>query len=63
MSSYLVTWEIDIEADSPEEAAREARAIQADHESEALVFEVCKSGGEYCKDVVVVDLSEEFRYE
>lgn len=38
MPKYLVTWAIDIEADSPEEAALEARRIQVDPESIATVF-------------------------
>lgn len=40
MSEYLVTWEIDIEADSPEEAAQKARAAQIRTGTEALVFTV-----------------------
>jgi hypothetical protein len=37
---YRVTWEIDLEADSPREAAIEAQAIQRDPESTANVFSV-----------------------
>ena len=40
MPSYHVTWNIDIDADTPEAAAREARRIQADPESTATVFSV-----------------------
>jgi len=40
MASYLVTWEIDIEADSPQDAARQALAIQRDAESSAICFTV-----------------------
>ena len=40
MARYLVTWTIDIDADSPEEAATEAANIQADPESCALFFDV-----------------------
>jgi len=40
MTSYLVRWEIDIDADNPEEAAEEALKIQRDTESWALVFDV-----------------------
>lgn len=41
MASYLVTWEIDVlDADSPEDAARKARATQLDPESIATVFRV-----------------------
>lgn len=37
---FSVTWEMDIEADSPREAARLAREIQLNPESEAVIFEV-----------------------
>ena len=37
---YLVTWQIEIEADSAEEAAQEALKIQRDPESIANVFTV-----------------------
>ena len=40
MSEYKVTWIIEVEAESMEEAAREALAIQRDPFSEATVFEV-----------------------
>lgn len=40
MPLFRVTWEIDIEADSPEDAAREALRIQRDTESIATVFDV-----------------------
>jgi hypothetical protein len=36
-------WEIDIEADSAEEAAKEARRIQLDPKSWATLFSVCDS--------------------
>jgi hypothetical protein len=37
---YRVMWEIDIAADSPEEAAREARRIQRDPKALVGAFEV-----------------------
>jgi len=37
---FLVAWEIDIDADSPESAARRALEIQRDPESTAVVFDV-----------------------
>lgn len=37
---YRVKWEIDIDADSPREAAEKAREIQLDPESQATVFEI-----------------------
>ena len=40
---YHVTWEIDIEADSPREAARCARELQLDQDSTATIFEVQSS--------------------
>lgn len=43
-TQYLVTWTIDIEADSPEEAATRAMIIQRDPESCALVFGVTEPG-------------------
>lgn len=35
MKHYRLRWEIDIWADSPEQAAKEAREIQLDFESES----------------------------
>jgi len=49
---YLVKWEIDIDAKTPYEAAKEARAIQMRPESEGVVFEVVDKNGL----VTVVDL-------
>jgi len=40
MTDYRVVWEIDVEASTPEEAAREALKIQRDPESEAVFFTV-----------------------
>lgn len=40
MTSYLVTWEIDIEAEDEVEAAKEALEIMQDKDSEALYFRV-----------------------
>lgn len=37
---YRVTWTIDIEADSPVDAAQEALRIQRDKDSIATVFDV-----------------------
>lgn len=39
---YHVTWEIEVDADNPIEAAREALKIQRDPESTATVFKVRK---------------------
>ena len=40
MRTYTVNWTIDVEADSPREAAEMAFAVQRDEESIATVFEV-----------------------
>ncbi len=37
---YRVKWELDVEADSPEQAAHKALEVQRDPESMAAVFEV-----------------------
>jgi hypothetical protein len=46
MPTYLVTWEIDIDADSPREAAEKALAIQRNPESTATVFQVLENDTE-----------------
>jgi len=46
MPEYLVTWEIDIEADSPEEAAKRALLIQRDQGSEATIFNVTEENSD-----------------
>lgn len=40
MTSYLVRWDIDIEADTPQEAAKKALEIQRDPQSIATCFTV-----------------------
>jgi hypothetical protein len=40
MSEYLVTWEIQLDADSPEDAAHRALETQRDPDSIATVFGV-----------------------
>ena len=43
MPDYIVTWRINIEdVDTPEDAAREALAIQRDRTSGATVFDVAE---------------------
>ena len=56
MKSYLVTWKIDIEADTPEEAAMQALIIHRDTESAAQHFSVtdCEANKTYS-----IDLSNE----
>ena len=45
MKTYLVTWEIEIDADSPEAAAQKALRIQRDETSIATVFKVWGEDG------------------
>jgi hypothetical protein len=45
MPEYHVSWEIDLSADSPREAAAKALAIQRDAESIATVFDVTDEAG------------------
>lgn len=52
--NYVVTWTVDIEADSAREAAQQALDIQRDPLSTAVVFEVWRDG-----EVVYVDLEVE----
>ncbi len=41
---YRVVWEMDIEADSPREAAEKARAYQRDTTAQVGVFDVSEDG-------------------
>jgi hypothetical protein len=53
MASYRVTWEIDIEAGGPLEAAELARHYQANDDSHAVVFDVFdENGNAYCVDLL-----------
>lgn len=47
MPDYRVTWSIDVEADSPEEAATQALIIQRDNhpDNAATVFDVLSPDG------------------
>lgn len=54
MNTYRVTWEIDVEAESPLEAAERAREIQRDPDSTATVFGVRMTAPcPTCKRIVV----------
>lgn len=56
MKSWRVTWEIDVDADNPREAAEKALAVQRDPFSCATVFQVHR---ENLTDFgVTVDLEE-----
>ena len=59
--NYRVTWEIDIEADSPLEAAQEAREMQADPESTATIYTVqlMDSRSHELSASIEVDLADE----
>lgn len=55
MAIYLVTWEIDIDAETPLEAARIALEIQRDKDSTATVFDVTNhhdSDDRTCVDLI-----------
>ena len=54
MAQYYVEWRIEIEADSPEDAARQALAIQQDPDSIANVFHIADAD----EGFIVIDLSE-----
>lgn len=52
MSMYRVVWEIDLDADSPREAAEIALRVQRDTDSLATVFAVTDERG----DLHMIDL-------
>lgn len=52
---YHVVWEIDINARSPREAAKEAQAIQQDRDSTATLFDVTEEDSD---KTVRIDLGE-----
>jgi hypothetical protein len=52
MTQYLVTWQIFVEARTPEEAARDALAVQRNLESDATCFEVLDEAGREAMVVV-----------
>lgn len=54
MPEYLIEWTIELDAESPEDAARAALAIQRDPDSLATMFKVYGEDGKY----VVIDLAE-----
>ena len=61
LREYLVEWTINITASTPEEAARQARAIQLDPTSMATCFHVQEqvfreTGDEPEEEAVLVDL-------
>lgn len=60
MPEYRVRWEIDINADSPEEAAARALIVQRDNDpaNSATVFDVCLRVGERFMPPVTIDLGD-----
>lgn len=46
MKTYVLYWQIEIDADGPREAARKARDIQLDQNNIATVFEVFEGDGD-----------------
>jgi hypothetical protein len=48
---YLVTWEIDIWAEDPKEAAEKARSLQAYRDSLATVYTVAGDDGSWSIDL------------
>lgn len=58
MANFLVKWEIEIDAESELEAAKEARKIHLDPGSEAVVFTIYKDIGnhEYSSKPKYIDL-------
>jgi hypothetical protein len=53
-TNYLVIWEVEMEADTPRQAAQKALEVMRDPESIGTVFKVIAADGEH-----VVDLLEE----
>ncbi len=63
MTSYLVCWEIDIEASSEYDAAKEALFIMQNKDSEALFFKVIESSTGHMTDVDLFGWEDEERAE
>lgn len=59
MPEYLITWTIEVEADSPLEAVQEARKIQLDPDSHATVFTAEDDEG---SDPWTIDLNDPDTY-
>jgi len=58
MKEYLVQWEIELKAESAEDAARQALAIMRDPDSMATVFDVFDEDGE-SERIDLLELDEE----
>jgi len=55
MTYYHITWEISLEADTPEEAARYCLDIQRDGDSEATWFTVREPGDPIGREIDAAD--------
>ncbi len=55
--AYTVRWEIDIDAETPEQAAQQALHMMRDKNSTATFFDVIKHGGEPEQDAVQIEVS------
>ena len=58
MKEFLVRWEIEISAETPEDAAREALRAQRDPDSLATVFEVQERDEDGYGDPIRIDVEE-----
>lgn len=64
MTFYAITWDIEIDADSPREAALKALEIQRDPNSTATVFSVYTEGGDFVQiDTLADDDSDDDDYD
>ena len=59
MKTYNLKWEIDIEAETPEEAVQRALEIQRDSQSIATVFEVFEKTDTGLNYIGEIDLLKE----
>lgn len=57
--NYLVRWIVEVTADSPEQAAREALSIQRDPKSLNLDFDVAEEADEAFLESEMINLEEE----
>ena len=57
MNEYTINWTIEVDANSPEEAANQALEIMRDPDSTATVFEVIEIGGNTVKMIDAAGLS------
>ena len=58
MKEFLVTWQIDIEAETSEDAAREAFRVHRDPDSMATVFVVQQQTADGLGEKIRIDIEE-----